>query len=263
MNKLPALEYNKRSLLVDENVITLSGNTMAPHAIEDVSVSNGFTGFPCRTKGTTESVSLKDRNPPPVADDFMYDFKYNAPLPTSEVLGIEVPKDADAHKEACALVERLSRALYDHDAEAFSNLFLETGVWQDKLAFTWDYRTFNFRPAILKAARALFATTHASNFQFLEPAPFLDEPYNGYKKLQIVVSFDTQLASASAVINAVFSKQGWKIYTMHTVLEQLRQYPEISPPDGHMEGAISYDEQRRIDVDGIAPEVLIIGGGQK
>ncbi|KAL4987125.1 hypothetical protein BDW68DRAFT_178185 [Aspergillus falconensis] len=49
----------------------------------------------------------------------------------------------------------------------------------------------------------------------------------------------------SGVINSVLTKDGWKIYTMHTVAEKLKQYPELPPADGHMTGPI-----------------VIIGGGQ-
>lgn len=68
-----------------------------------------------------------DVQPPPVADDYMYDFKYNHPLPTTDVLGIEFPKDCDAQVEADGIVKRLSDALGSSDADAFTELFLEYG----------------------------------------------------------------------------------------------------------------------------------------
>ena len=49
----------------------------------------------------------------------------------------------------------LSEVLGKGDAQGFADLFLEYGVWRDKLSFTWDYRTFNFKPAIIKAATDL------------------------------------------------------------------------------------------------------------
>lgn len=137
------------------------------------------------------------------------------------------------------------------------------GVWRDKLAFTWDYRTFNFRPAILKAATDILPTTKATNFKFLAPAPSVEQPYPGFARLQCVASFETELVLASAVINSVLTKEGWKIYTMHTVTEQLKQFPELPPSDGHMTGPISWEKQRAIDIDAVDPEILIIGGGQK
>lgn len=68
-----------------------------------------------------------DNVPKPVADDFMYDFKYNHPLPTKDVLGIDIPADCDAQKEAEGIVSRLTEATAANDADAFTSLFLEHG----------------------------------------------------------------------------------------------------------------------------------------
>jgi hypothetical protein len=64
---------------------------------------------------------------PPVADDFMYDFKYNHPLPTTELLGTEIPADCDAQAEAEGIVGKLSSAMGQRDADAFTDLFLDYG----------------------------------------------------------------------------------------------------------------------------------------
>jgi hypothetical protein len=136
-------------------------------------------------------------------------------------------------------------------------------VWRDKLSFTWDHRTFNFRSAILKAAADLFPTTRATAFKFLRPEPNVQRPYADFAQLQFVVSFETELVVASAVINAVLTQHGWKLYTMHTVAERLKQFPEVSPNDGHMTGTISWEKQLAKDIDAADPEVLVIGGGQK
>ena len=68
-----------------------------------------------------------DQVPKPVADDFMYDFKYNHPLPTTDVLGVKIPTDCDAQKEAEGIVARLSKATSEGDAQAFAGLFLDYG----------------------------------------------------------------------------------------------------------------------------------------
>lgn len=137
------------------------------------------------------------------------------------------------------------------------------GVWRDKLSFTWDYRTFNFQSAIFKAAMDLLPDTKATNFRFLKPTPKVVRPYDDFAQLQFVVSFDTEIMSGSAVINSVLTKDGWKIHTMHTAAEKLKQFPEIPPADGHMTGSTSWERQRALDVDAADPEILIVGGGQK
>ena len=64
---------------------------------------------------------------PPVDDNFMYDFKYNHVLPTSDVLGIENPMDCDAQREAGDIVARLSQAMGAQDAQTFAEMFLPYG----------------------------------------------------------------------------------------------------------------------------------------
>ncbi|CAK7235711.1 hypothetical protein SBRCBS47491_009388 [Sporothrix bragantina] len=203
---------------------------------------------------------------PPLADDFMYAFKYNHELPTLDVLGTDIPADANPQTEAEGIVAQLAKTLGVADADGFANLFLDYGVWRDKIAFTWDYRTFNFQDAIRKAAGDLLERTQvkADSFTFLSPAPVFNRPYPDFAMLQFIVQFETAVVKASAVVNAVLTKaEGWKIYTMHTVAEALLAFPEIAPEDGHMTGDISWVEQREAAVDGVRdPEVLIIGGGQ-
>lgn len=107
---------------------------MAPHAIYETPVDTHVYPTDIKAKVVAHHVEL-DVAPevagdaPPVADDFMYDFKYNHPLPTSDVLGIEVPSDCDAQHEAEAIVAELSRVMGDGDAEAFTSMFLEYGEW--------------------------------------------------------------------------------------------------------------------------------------
>lgn len=69
--------------------------------------------------------------------------------------------------------------------------------------------------------------------------------------------------NASAVVTSVYTKEGWKIYALHTVAESLKQFPEVPPYDGHMTEAISWERKRKLETDAADPEILIIGGGQK
>ncbi|TXT05778.1 uncharacterized protein COLE_07098 [Cutaneotrichosporon oleaginosum] len=192
----------------------------------------------------------------------MYDFQYNHALPTVEVLGTKIPEDINVTEVAEDILSALSSALSTGDAEAFAALFLEYGVWRDKLAFTWDYRTFNFRPAIAKAAADLLPSAHASKFEQFTPLPAIHRPYPDLEYLQFCLKFDTPLVHASAMINAVLTQEGWKIWTLHTVAEDLIDFPELPPADGHMTGDVSFEAQREKDDDEIRPDVLIIGGGQ-
>lgn len=95
-----------------------------------------------KSKIDVHHVELRENKPekrqaieakPPVDDNFMYDFKYNHPLPTSDVLGIEIPADCDAQKEAQSLFVRLEDVMSKGDANAFADLFLESGTIASQL----------------------------------------------------------------------------------------------------------------------------------
>ena len=103
---------------------------MAPSKIEDTTeIGNHnaeLAGVQARA-AAKQAVMHGSAEPPPVADDYMYDFKYNHALPTTDALGIEFPKDCDAQVEADGIVKRLSDALGSSDAGAFTEIFLEYG----------------------------------------------------------------------------------------------------------------------------------------
>lgn len=100
---------------------------MAPTAVNEFQVDGKAAISDLKLKVVANHVEVEAAPKPPVADNFMYDFKYNHALPTTEVLGVEIPTDCDAQKEAEGIVSRLSLAMGKGDAQAFANLFLEYG----------------------------------------------------------------------------------------------------------------------------------------
>ena len=102
---------------------------MAPHATYDESpVTDVNIPRDIKAKVVVKNVELQVDPPKPVADDFMYDFKYNHALPTKDVLGVEVPADCDAQKAAESINAQLESILSIGNAEEFANLFLEYGT---------------------------------------------------------------------------------------------------------------------------------------
>lgn len=96
----------------------------------------GLVDTPPAVPGPVDTGSLKAQvtvnevdsaDKPPVADDFMYDFKYNHALPTSDVLAAEIPADCDARKTAEGIVARLAEVMGAGNAQAFTDMFLEYG----------------------------------------------------------------------------------------------------------------------------------------
>jgi len=141
---------------------------------------------------------------------------------------------------------------------------LIVGVWRDRVAFTWDYRTFNFRSAILKAAKDLFPGTKVTKVELIAPGATVERPYPDLSFVQAHVGITTDILGASAIMNLILTANGWKIWTLNTVIERLNDFPELASKDGHMVGPRSWSAQRALDnelVD-VEPDVLIIGGGQ-
>lgn len=101
---------------------------MAPIALSRPSSEEHIEHAGLKAKAVQRNIELEAASKPPVADDFMYDFKYNHPLPTTDVLGVEVPDNCDATQEAEGIMARLSEAMGKGDAQAFSHIFLEHGM---------------------------------------------------------------------------------------------------------------------------------------
>lgn len=102
---------------------------MAPIAIHEIEQNiNNVDLADLKAKAQAKVIELQaPSHKPAVADDFMYDFKYNHALPTTDVLGIDIPEDCDAQKEAGLIVDRLSQTMSSGDANAFTDLFLDYG----------------------------------------------------------------------------------------------------------------------------------------
>lgn len=101
---------------------------MAPIALDEPTINNANANvLDLKRKVVVDHVELESGPKAPVADNYMYDFKYNHELPTSDVLGVEVPIDCDVQAEAQGLVARLSDAMGSADAQAFADLFWDYG----------------------------------------------------------------------------------------------------------------------------------------
>ncbi|TXT04800.1 hypothetical protein VHUM_04068 [Vanrija humicola] len=203
-------------------------------------------------------------HPDPIAPDFNYKFKYNHPLPTHGGEAVEIPADADVAAVTEGVVASLSDALVAQDAAAFAALFLEHGAWRDRAAFTWDYRTFNFRPQILKAAADLLPATSVRSVTLTSPAPLVKRPYGDLSYIQAHIDLTTDDIGASGLLTLVLTPEGYKIWTLNTAIERLLAFPELPDRDGHMTGPHSWAAQRAIDgeLTDAEPDVLIVGGGQ-
>ena len=103
---------------------------MAIVSIPELDANDNVGMADVKIKAVINHVEIEVGPKPPVADNFMYDFKYNHALPTNEVLGTEIPADCDAQKEADAILARLSAVMGNGDAQGFTDMFLEYGEFQ-------------------------------------------------------------------------------------------------------------------------------------
>ncbi|KIR67759.1 flavin-containing monooxygenase [Cryptococcus bacillisporus CA1873] len=239
---------------------------MAPVAIQNPFEDAQVASSPLKT-GKASAGPLKKalpKHPDAVPHDYMYRFKYNHELPLHGKEGIEIPQDVNPKDVADEIASLISQATSKGDPKAFSELFLEHGVWRDRVALTWDYRTFNWRPAILKAATDLLPENPISKVTVIDPPPTVERPYEDLSFVQAHIGFQTNKVGATALCNIVLTKDGYKIWTFNSAIESLHGFPELPERDGHMTGPHSWNQQRDIDtkLEGTEPEVLIVGGGQ-
>jgi len=100
-------------------------NIMAPtavHELVDIPHAKGQ-----QSKIVNGHVELETVAPAPVADNFMYDFKYNHPLPTIDALGADIPHDSDPNQIAESLAADLSTAWSSETGDQFAGMFLDYG----------------------------------------------------------------------------------------------------------------------------------------
>jgi len=97
---------------------------MSPIAIQDLSSASVDPTPSLKARVAASHAAVNDQKP--VADDYMYDFKYNAPLPFIGKEAIEVD-DSAVQTLSEAFATDLYAALKNNDAKAFSGLFLPNG----------------------------------------------------------------------------------------------------------------------------------------
>lgn len=95
------------------------------------------------TKPPAEVDLFKTKNAPtayrnetwkkPVADDYMYDFKYNFDLPTHEnsdyIRDFTEEEERNVYTIAKQYVEEISQVIQSKDSKAFADLFLDIGTF--------------------------------------------------------------------------------------------------------------------------------------
>ncbi|CAD6569015.1 MAG: hypothetical protein TREMPRED_004997 [Tremellales sp. Tagirdzhanova-0007] len=209
--------------------------------------------------GDSQARAEGDRQDPDIGRFLL---KENIPLPKADVLKSPIVEDENPARVVAAWIVKLSKA--SGDGDSFADLFWEYGVWRDRVVFTFDHRTFIGRDRIRSAAKDLLPRAKATGFTVITPLPKLNNMPGGLNYIQASMSFETTIASATAVVNLVKTTEGYKAWTMVTMIEGLLDYPELPGPRGGQTEAESWQEKRdeELAFEERDPDVLIIGCGQ-
>ncbi|KAL8281487.1 hypothetical protein RQP46_006171 [Phenoliferia psychrophenolica] len=150
------------------------------------------------------------------------------------------------------------------DVSGADKIFLEGGWWRDRAALTWDNRTFHGLEAITKAVSATFPSSTPGALSLASPSPEVNQPYPDIGFIQAHFSFSTKVGVCTGVVNLLPSTEGvFRAWTLSTVLEGLREFPELERPNGRLDGVSTWAETRARNAAFVdeEPDVVIVGAG--
>ena len=163
--------------------------------------------------------------------------------------------------KASAWLAQLAEALQGRDIPAAMELFAEDCYWRDLVAFTWNVKTVEGKPAIAAMLDATLAAAGPRDWKVTEAS--------GPEPIEAWFNFATAAGRGSGI----FTLENGKCRTMLTTLQSLNGHEEPLGPhrsNGVRHGAdrnrATWSEQRAAEEaayeNGTDPYCLIIGGGQ-
>ncbi|EAU34342.1 conserved hypothetical protein [Aspergillus terreus NIH2624] len=182
----------------------------------------------------------------------------------------------DADKVASDIIAQLNAASAKQDYAALSQLFLEDGFWRDHLAISFEFRTIKGRQNIA----AFLEEHHQGPVQLaLDRSSALRAPHVGpidafgdVTGIEFFVTVTTGIGSGRGVVRLAEPQPGdWKIFTVFTSLQELKDIPEnvdrrrpVGVQHGTQPDRSNWQDRRtaNANLEGEEPPVLIIGAGQ-
>ena len=182
----------------------------------------------------------------------------------------------DATKVAQDVVARLTNAASRKDSDGISKLFLDDiSYWRDHLGLSWDLRT-------LKGSRPIAGYVGASKTRIEKIEVDATTPYKAPKYgpidswgdvngIQSFITFETGLGRGQGVVALAEERGEWKIFTIYTVLTELKGFEEPvyhrrtkGVKHGGDPTRKNWRERREAEsnLEDVEPKVLIIGAGQ-
>ncbi|KAH9882222.1 hypothetical protein J1614_001394 [Plenodomus biglobosus] len=195
-------------------------------------------------------------------------------IPLGEYPATSSNTNVDANKVADEIIARFNDALFKRDDVAAAALFLEDkSYWRDHLALTWDLRTVKGRSNIeqyLESAKVLLNKVSVDRSTAVRAPRF--GPIDGWgdvNGISFFINIETDIGRGEGVVNLAEDHGVWKIFTLYTLLTELKGHEE---PVGHRRprgvkhggdpDRKNWAELREEEKKNIDPTVLILGAGQ-
>ncbi|KIK67742.1 hypothetical protein GYMLUDRAFT_36505 [Collybiopsis luxurians FD-317 M1] len=187
-------------------------------------------------------------------------------IPTLDKLGVKDLGDIDELQVTKDWFQSFSSYASSSNAESVASLFCDDAMWRDLLSLTWDMRTFDGSAKITTFLKDRLSSVNAHGFKLKEFVR-LQKPFPGLTWIIAMFEFQTSSGICSGVFRLVPTAEGpWKAYTMFTMLESFKDYPEKTGAlrESRQLTGKQWKEAREKEVafSDRDPAVLIVGAGQ-
>ncbi|KIK52790.1 hypothetical protein GYMLUDRAFT_49749 [Collybiopsis luxurians FD-317 M1] len=187
-------------------------------------------------------------------------------IPTLNKLGVEHLGDIDELQVTKNWFQAFLSFVSGGNTEGIIGLFCDDALWRDMLSMTWDMRTFDGCARISKFLAARLPSLKMTGFK-LGDFVQLQKPYPDLAWIVATFEFETTFGVCSGVFRLIPTAQGpWKAYTMFTMLESLKAYPEKAGATRDCRqltgGQWREERENEIEFKDRDPAVLIVGAGQ-
>jgi hypothetical protein len=159
--------------------------------------------------------------------------KHITEFPTLEKLGAVVDPNASAADIAKDWFQAFEKAVASKDESAVSALFLSDSFWKDILALTGDFRTVHGASNIQELLGTYLPQVEFTPLKLAQDplrAPSMPGsiPVPGLTLVDVFFDFETKIGKGSGICRLAPTANGgtWKVYTMFTCLDALKDFPE-------------------------------------
>ncbi|CAO2655023.1 Nn.00g117560.m01.CDS01 [Neocucurbitaria sp. VM-36] len=195
-------------------------------------------------------------------------------IPLGEYPATSTSENVGADSVASEIVAYFNDALSKKDYAAIASLFLkDKSYWRDHLALTWDLRTSKGSDSIKsyldssKVQLTKLDLDKSSEFRAPKFGPI--DAWGDVKGISFFIKFETDVGRGEGIANLAEENGKWKLFTLYTVLKELKGYEE---PVNHRRtrgvkhggdpNRKNWKERREEEKEEVDPKVFIIGSGQ-